>query len=74
MSDDRDRMWRLAGRYSALGIEMAAAVAMGSLGGRYLDSRFDTAPWLFWFGLVVGSGAATRAILRAVRDYRRGAT
>lgn len=70
-SPEAERMWRLAGRFSAVGIEMAAAVAIGALGGRWLDQRFDTAPWLLTFGLVVGTGAAVRAVLRAVRAYRR---
>jgi ATP synthase protein I len=64
-------MWRLAGRYSAIGIEMAAAVAIGTLGGRWLDGKFDTEPYLFWFGFVVGVGAAVRAIVRVIQDFKR---
>jgi len=64
-------MWRLAGRYSAIGIEMCAAVAFGTLGGVWLDGKLGTTPWLFWIGLVVGIGAATRAVLRVVRDFKR---
>ena len=71
MSRDSDHMWRLAGRYSAVGIEMAAAVALGTLGGVWLDKKLGTTPWLFWFGLAVGVGAAVRAILRVVREFKR---
>jgi len=60
-------MWRLAGRYSAVGIEMSAAVAIGALGGDYLDHRWGTEPYLFWFGLTVGIGAAVRAIMRIAK-------
>jgi F0F1-type ATP synthase assembly protein I len=65
-------MWRLAGRYSAVGIEMGAAIAIGTLGGRWLDGKLGTEPYLFWFGFVVGVGAAVRAILRVVGAYKRG--
>jgi len=64
------KMWRLAGRYSSLGIEMTVAVALGVFGGRWLDGQFGTEPFLFWFGLVVGIGAATRGVVRAVKMTR----
>jgi F0F1-type ATP synthase assembly protein I len=61
-------MWKLAGRYSAVGIEMAVAVAMGTLGGVWLDHKLGTGPYLFIFGLVVGVGAATLTVIRIVRQ------
>ena len=64
-------MWRLAGRYSALGIEIAASVTFGTLAGVWLDGQLGTTPYLFWFGVVVGCGAATTAITRTIRAYRR---
>ena len=67
MSNDKQKMWRLAGSYSAVGIEMAAAVAIGTLGGLWLDSKLGTEPYLFLFDLVVGIGAATRTIIRIAR-------
>ncbi len=67
-------MWRLAGRYSAVGIEMAAAVAIGTLGGRWLDGKLGTEPTLFWIGFVVGVGAAVRAVVRVARNFKAGKT
>jgi len=67
MSRDSEHMWRLAGRYSAVGIEMAAAVAFGTLGGRWLDGKFGTTPYLFIFGLIVGVGACARTIIRLIK-------
>lgn len=69
-SREQQRMWRLAARYSAVGIEIAVAVAVSSLAGAWLDRRFDTEPWLFLFGMIVGLGAATRAVVRVVRTTR----
>jgi ATP synthase protein I len=71
MSKETQRMWKIAGRYSALGIEMAAAVVIGTVGGNYLDERLGTAPWLFWFGVVVGIGAAVQGGIRVARLKKR---
>ena len=64
---DAQRMWRLAARYSSVGIEMAASVAAGTFGGLWLDGQFGTEPYLFLFGLVVGTGAAVKAVVRVTR-------
>ena len=66
-SRESRHMWRLAARYSSLGIEMAAAVMIGSVGGWWLDGKLQTEPWLFWLGFVVGIGAAVRAVVRIVK-------
>ncbi|HET6344975.1 MAG TPA: AtpZ/AtpI family protein [Myxococcota bacterium] len=64
-------MWALAGKYSAVGIEIAAAVGIGAGAGNYLDGRLGTSPWLLLAGFVVGAGAATQTILRVIRQARR---
>ena len=66
-------MWRLAARYSTIGMEMAASVAFGTLGGWWLDQKFGTEPWLFWFGLAFGIAAAVRAVVRLVKQFKRDA-
>jgi ATP synthase protein I len=63
-------MWKLAGQYLALGVEMVIAVAVGTLGGRWLDGKFGTTPYLFWFGMIVGIGAAARGVIRVVRNTK----
>ncbi len=68
---DQQHMWELAGRYSAIGIEMAIALCLPTLLGVWADRRYGTAPWLFLFGLVVGLGAAAQAVYRAVKMARR---
>lgn len=50
---------------------MGLAIAIGAFGGRYLDGFFKTEPVLFWIGLVIGSGAAVKAFLRAAREARK---
>ncbi len=58
-------------QYASLGIEMCASVAIGVLGGQWLDQKFGTEPWLLLFGMVVGMGAAIKAIVRTVKALNR---
>jgi len=37
-----------------LGTSVAAAIGGGLLGGKWLDGKLDTAPWLMILGLLVG--------------------
>jgi ATP synthase protein I len=64
-------MWRTAGTTGAVGIEVALSVLIGYLGGNYLDKKLETTPWLTYFGLAAGIGAAIKGLARVVRKYRR---
>ncbi len=64
-------MWRIAGTTGAVGIEIAAAVGIGYLGGHKLDQKLGTQPWLTYFGLIVGVGAAIKALVGVTRAYKR---
>jgi ATP synthase protein I len=59
---------------SSVGLELGICVAIGVFGGRWLDDRFDTAPWLLLICLGLGLAAGFRSVLRAVaREDRRAA-
>ena len=64
-------MWRIAGNTGAVGIEIAVAIIIGYLGGRFLDRKLGTEPWISYAGLLAGIGAAIKALLRVIRTYRR---
>lgn len=64
-------MWRIAGFTGAVGIEIAVAIFIGYLGGRFLDRKLGTDPWISYAGLLAGIGAAIKALVRVTRDYRR---
>lgn len=42
---------------------MGIAVGIGIIGGRYLDSRWETTPIFFWCGFLLGIGAAAKALV-----------
>ncbi len=58
--------YRKAGPYMGLGIEFAATVILCFIAGRWLDGKVGTEPILALVGLLVGTGAATWHLLRAV--------
>jgi F0F1-type ATP synthase assembly protein I len=64
-------MWRIAGLTGAVGIEVAVAIAIGALGGQWLDRKLGISPWLSILGFVAGVGAAIKALVRVTRDYRK---
>lgn len=41
-----------------LATSVAAAIALGYFGGRWLDGRYDTEPWLSIAGLIFGMATA----------------
>lgn len=65
------KMWRIAGTTGAVGIEVAAAIAIGYFAGNYLDRKLGTQPWIMYAGIVAGIGAAIKALVRVTRDYRK---
>ena len=56
---------------SSAGLELGIAVALGTLGGHWLDGKFGTEPWLLLVGLVIGLIAGFRGVLRAVDRAER---
>jgi len=68
---DARKMWGTAASAGAVGIEIAVAIGIGYFGGRYLDQKLGTAPWLTWVGFGAGVGAAIKALVRVVRSYQK---
>jgi ATP synthase protein I len=64
-------LWRTAALTGAAGIEMAVSIVIGYFGGKYLDGKFGTTPWMMWVGFAAGVGAAVKAVVRVVRMYQR---
>lgn len=59
-------------RFSALGLEMGAAVAIGVVAGWWLDQRFETGPWGVLGGVLLGGAAAARLVWRSQSLLRGG--
>ncbi|MBZ0273258.1 AtpZ/AtpI family protein [bacterium] len=71
MDPQSKKLLREAGGISAVGLEMGISVAIGFLGGRWLDGKFGTAPTLQILGIFFGLGAAFMAVLKVYKKARR---
>jgi ATP synthase protein I len=63
--------YRALGNYGTLGIEIVLCLAFGFFGGRWLDGRFHTEPWLAALGFFFGAGAAVKAIVRTWKEMQK---
>lgn len=61
------RAWSRTWRTTSIGIEVALCIVAGFLGGRWLDGKFETYPWLTLIGFAAGAVAAGRALWRVVK-------
>ena len=71
MDPEAKNMWAVAASTGAVGLEISIAIGIGYFGGRYLDGKFGTAPWLAWIGFAAGIGAGIKALIRVARDYQK---
>jgi ATP synthase protein I len=71
MDREVKKMWAIAGSTGAVGLEISLAIGIGYFGGRYLDGKLGSAPWLEWIGFAAGVGAGIRALIRVTRTYQK---
>jgi ATP synthase protein I len=64
---DSGKQLRSFARVGALGIELALSTVIGLLGGRWLDGKLGTAPWLTLVGLILGVIAGFRSLYTTAR-------
>ena len=70
IDNDAKQMWGVALRYSAVGLEMGVAIAVGYLLGAWLDGKFDTKPALGLGGMLLGIVTAFRALYRVAKEMK----
>lgn len=57
--------WRGVGSFGTIGLEIVLCIALGFFGGRWLDEKFSTAPYLGALGFCFGLAAAIKSVMRA---------
>jgi F0F1-type ATP synthase assembly protein I len=55
-----------ASSLAGMGIEFVVAMLLGLFGGRWLDGKLGTAPWLMIAGVFLSAGASMVAMYRKV--------
>lgn len=58
-------------RYGTVGLELGFSVAIGILGGYYLDRWLNTSPWLTIFLLLCGVAAGFKRVYQALKELER---
>ena len=73
--DDSRSTYRALGLTSGIGFVMAACLAGGYFGGRYLDTKFGTEPWLLIASLLlcltVGVVEICNMLKKAMKELER---
>ncbi len=73
--DDSRSTYRALGLTSGIGFVMAACLAGGYFGGRYLDSKFGTEPWMLIASLLlcltVGVVEICNMLKKAMKELER---
>jgi len=62
--------WRGVGSLGTIGLEVVLSIALGFFGGRWLDGKFGTEPYLAVLGFLFGIGAAVKAFQRALKEMK----
>lgn len=68
--EQREQLKQVLG-LSTIGLELALSIVLGYFGGRWLDGKLGTEPWLRWIGLALGLAAGARSLYRVVRRAQR---
>jgi F0F1-type ATP synthase assembly protein I len=56
---------------ASVGIELSLSTVIGALGGRWLDGKLGTTPWLMISGLILGVVAGFRSLIRTAQRANR---
>ncbi|MFT3774303.1 MAG: AtpZ/AtpI family protein [Minicystis sp.] len=62
--------YKAVGSWGTLGLEIVMSVMLGFFGGRWLDGRLGTDPYLSVLGFFFGCGAAVKSILRTLNEMK----
>ena len=69
--EDKQKLYKKAVRFSAIGLEMGFSVAIGIAIGYFLDRFFLTGPWLTLVFLICGVVAGFRSLFSLMKSVDR---
>jgi F0F1-type ATP synthase assembly protein I len=62
--------YKAVGSWSTLGLEIVLSMLVGFFGGRWIDGKLGTDPWISIVGFFFGCAAAVRAIQRTLAEMK----
>ena len=63
--------WKASGSYGTIGLELVLCILVGLFGGRWLDGKLGTEPWLAVVGFFFGLAAGAKAIHRGYKEMQQ---
>jgi ATP synthase protein I len=67
LGPDGSKQLKAFARLGAVGMELAVSTVVGLLGGRWLDQKLSTEPFLTIVGLLLGVAAGFLSLFRALK-------
>jgi len=67
LGPDGSKQLKAFARLGAVGMELAVSTVVGLLGGRWLDQKLSTEPFLTIVGLLLGVAAGFVSLLRVLK-------
>jgi ATP synthase protein I len=67
LGPDGSKQLKVFARLGAVGMELAVSTVVGLLGGRWLDQKLSTEPFLTIVGLLLGVAAGFLSLFRALK-------
>lgn len=62
--------YKAVGSWGTLGLEIVLSIMFGFFGGRWLDGKLGTDPYLGLLGFFFGLGAAGKSLLRTMKEMK----
>jgi len=62
--------YKAVGSWGTIGLEIVLSIMLGFFGGRWLDGKLGTDPYLGVLGFFFGCGAAAKAVMRTMKEMK----
>ena len=69
--ENKKKLVREIGRYGTIGLEMVISVVIGLLLGWWMDSLFNTKPWLTLVFMLFGIAAGFKGLFRVLKSIEK---
>ncbi len=62
--------WKSPASFTTIGLDLVLSILVGWYGGKWLDGKFDTSPWIEIVGFLIGVAAGFRSLHRGYTEMK----
>lgn len=62
--------WKSPASFTTIGLDLVLSILVGWFGGRWLDGKLDTSPWIEIVGFLIGVAAGFRSLHRGYTEMK----